>query len=185
MSNRLPTEEDGYRMGARYKYEFGDHQFFLFPLDWGAARVADLIEMAVDELGIKPIRYDLPVSPYSTRGVYRRVTKPGSRVRRDMENGTVLLNTTSGPIYQQIDPVDFSIPRYAVVVDDWIGVTGQAVAGGAIWGIQNKKTLNLLGIYESALEAFREVYLPEKFTKSGLVRGLLLPNPKYPIIGRM
>lgn len=180
MTNRLPTKDDGFRIGVRFKDEFGDQEFFLFPLDWGAARVADLIDKVRDDTHLRYIRYDLPVSPYST-GEYRRVTKPGTQVRSDIESGRTLLNTPDGPLYTQIPPVDFSDPRYAVFLEDWLGFTGQALKGGAIWGLRNQKVLNLGGVYTAALEAFRDISLPTRFERSGLVRGLLLPYDKYPV----
>lgn len=180
MNNRLPTRDDGLRLGVRFKDTFGDQEFFLFPLDWGAARVADLIDKVRGNTDLNYIRYDLPVSAYST-GQYRRVTKPGIQVRTDMEHGRILLNTPDGPLYTQISPVDFSYPRDAVVLEDWLGFTGQGLMGGAIWGIRNEKVLNLSGVYPAALEAFRDISLPARFDKSGFVRELLLPYDSYPL----
>lgn len=181
-TNRLPTTDDGYRMSVRFKDTFGNREFFLFPLDWGAARVADLVDAVRREVGINYIRYDLPVSPYSN-GLYRRVTKPGSYVRNDLESGKTLTNTQSGPVYTEIRPVDFDISRDAVILEDWLGFTGQGLQGGSIWGIRNREILNLRSVYPAALEAFRGFELPEGYTRwAHLVGELLLPYDTYPLI---
>lgn len=181
-TNRLPTREDGYRMSVRFKDRFGNQEFLLFPLDWGAARVADLIDETKVEAGIRYIRYDLPISSYSNNSS-RPVTKSGTKVHHDLENGRTLINSTNGPVYVPIQPVDFNISREAVFLEDWLGFTGQALRGGIIWGVYNRNTLNLRKIYPAALEAFRNLELPQRYGRRNYPLGeLILPYDQYPLV---
>ena len=182
LTNKLPTKEDGYRIAERFKDTFGSEEFLLFPLDWGAARVADLVDSAKEDTGIHYIRYDLPVSSYS-RGWYRPIPKPGMHVRRDLESGKTLWNSPEEPVYSAITSVDFSVQRDGVFFEDWLGFTGKALSGGVRWGAVNsgEDVLNLRKIYPAAIEAHRDLEIEIGKRRFWPLGELLLPHDPYPL----
>lgn len=183
-NNELPSRGDANSIGVRFRELFGENEFFLFPLDWGSARVADLIDEEKNNLGLRYTRYDLPIN-FSTNGTYRKVTKSGVTVRRDLEGGRTFYNTTNGSLYVDIPPIDFTDERCAVMMDDWLGFTGHGLYGGVIWAILNRgqDRLNLKKIYPAVMKAHTDFNLPPAYDRQkNLVGGLILPYEPYPLV---
>ncbi len=185
--NNLPSSEDAYRLASRIMDYHGNSQFFLFPLGWGGARIADLIEQVNGEygIGLNFKRYDLPVNDFSS-GEYRAVSGLGCKgdmVRRNLEHGQTQINSIYGRSFRRVEPVDFVIKRSAVILDDWVGYTGQAMKGGIIWAIDNRGELNLDQVIPAAMEGFAELKLPTAYTEhASLVSPLVLPYEELPLI---
>lgn len=174
MGNRLITEHDAGDLLLRLQDTMRGEEFFLFPLDWGGPRATDIIDEENERAGVKYVRFDVPVS-WDSEGAYRTIQMKGRTVKQHLKKGEALTNTRGGLVYKSIQPIDFKIARPAVVLDDWLGYTGQGLLGALVWGIDNREILNLKMIYPAAFNnpEKRTLELPEKYSEFQTIVGEL------------
>ena len=183
MGASLLRNHPAYDMALLFRDRFGEEEFFLFPLGWGAAREADAIDRVRETSGLRYIRYDLPVNSYAAQqfsnGVYYRgVEVGGQTVYRRMKRGEAIINSREGPKKISIPPVDFSGTRSAVFLDDWIKYSGLGLLGGIAWGVKYSDMLKLGQIHPAVFRKERDLELPPELKQyDAMVGDLLAPHP--------
>ncbi|MBI2084188.1 MAG: hypothetical protein HYT70_01045 [Candidatus Aenigmarchaeota archaeon] len=149
-----------YRSLARVHKEVVGDSFFLFPLGWGAASEANILEEELRKEGISVVRYDFVVNDVGSSDGYRHVENRLEEVAYDLNHGVARIIKPTGYDVIEIPPVSFDLQRPMVPLEDYVRRTGLGLVGGIEFCYRLKPLVNGGMIHPSTINRDIEMRMP-------------------------